>query len=262
MVTGGSTQTIESGGEATYTIAIQSDSKMYFSVNDVDDLEVMLLPEAMYSTGSLSLKVKAGRVAEDTTVNIDVEIDYITGTMTFPMVITIAADTTQPSVSEMVDQDGNTIADGSEVMWNDTLIFEFSEPISADSFHAAETAKTLKVEWGGKEVDADFELSEDGRTMTVQLEPLELMGTITISFEGLKDEAGLDISQDTLELKVKGKETDDDESGYAWIIIIVVLIVLILIAVGIYFVMNSQKNASGDEEKKDSNEMPPEPKQI
>jgi hypothetical protein len=140
-------------------------------------------------------------------------------------------------------------------MWNDTLMFEFSEPISAESFQAAETNKTLKVEWGGKDVEADFQLSEDGKTMTVHLEPLELMGTITVYFDGLKDEAGLDISQNPIELKVKGKDSGE-EDGYAWIIIIVVLIVLILIAVGIYFVMNSQNKASEKEE------MPPEPKQI
>jgi hypothetical protein len=261
MVAGGATQTIESGGEGTFNLAIQSDSKMYFSVNDAEDLEVMLLPEAMYSTGSLSIKVKAGHVTEDTTVALNVIIDYGTGTMTFPIDVTITEDVTAPSLSSFYDMEGNVLANGDKVLWNDTLIFEYSESISAESFVAAKTGETLKLEWGSKVVEADFELSEDGKTMTVHLEPLELMGTITIYFDGLKDQAGLDIAQDPIEVQVKGKD-DGEEPDNAWIIIIIVLMVLILIAASIYFVVNNQKKPEKEAGDERETKMPPEPKQI
>ncbi|MGA1820882.1 MAG: hypothetical protein ACMUHU_07740, partial [Thermoplasmatota archaeon] len=247
--------TLGPGEEKVIKVNIKTDAKMYFSVNDVEDLEVVLLQDSMYFSGTLTIKVKAAHIAEDKTVTLNLQIDYGSGKLTYPMEITIGKDTVAPTVDVLTDSEGNELSDGGQILWNDTLTIQFSEPISEASFNAAKTAGTLKLEWGGKaREEAVFVLSEDRKSISVDLEPMKLAGTVTISLEGLKDDAGLDIDLTPLEVQVKGKMSDDG-GGIAWIVIIIVLVIIVIGAAVVYFAFIGKKE-SGE------GDLPPEPKQI
>jgi len=195
-------------------------------------------------------------ITEDKTVTLNLVIDYGSGKKNYPVEITIKEDVTAPTVSGLVDRDGNTIGTEDEIMWNSTLKIEFSEPISSASFISSRDAGTLNLKWGGKEQEAEFLLSTDRKSIMVDLEPLKLFGTITLNFDGLKDDAGLDIDQVPLEVKVKGDDSEDDGPGLAWLIIIIVLVILLIAGVVIYALFLQKKD------EKTENELPPEPKQI
>ncbi|MBN1390825.1 MAG: hypothetical protein JXA22_09330, partial [Candidatus Thermoplasmatota archaeon] len=260
-VTGAGPQNIASGEEKEIKLNIDSFSKVYFSADNVDDLEFELVPGSMYASGTLTLKIKAMHVAEQTTKTLNLEVDYGSGKMTVPIEITIGADTTAPEVSGIKDAEDNSIGPADEVMWNSTIRIEFSEPISQASFDSAKTSGTLKLEIDSKVKEAVFQLSADRRSILVDLEPMELSGTATLYFDGLKDDAGVEIDQQPIDVKVKGKASDDENGGMAWIIIILVLIVIVVLAVIIYFAF-LQKKEGGREERDEGDGMPPEPKQI
>ncbi|MGA1873361.1 MAG: hypothetical protein ACMUHY_06785 [Thermoplasmatota archaeon] len=255
-ITGGSDVSLEPGEVKDVPLKVESFMKIYFTADEVEDLEFELLPSTMYSSGSLTLKLKAGHVPEAKTVTIDLEVDYGSGKMTYPIEVDIAQDTTAPMVEMLTDGKGIAIGAEDEIMWNDTLHIRFSEPISSQSFVSARDAGTLKLESGGKAKDAVFTLSDDRMSIMVNLEPMKLSGTVLLTFDGLKDDAGLDISQEPLEVRVKGES--EDENGIAWVIIIIVLVLLILVAGIIYFVVSQKQAGEGSEE----GELPPEPKQI
>ncbi|MGA1865935.1 MAG: hypothetical protein ACMUFK_00540, partial [Thermoplasmatota archaeon] len=157
---------------------------------------------------------------------------------------------------------GNSIGAADKVMWNSTIRIEFSEPISMESFNSAKNSGTLKLELDGKVKEAAFQLSGDRKSILVDLEPMELSGTATLYFDGLKDDAGIEIEQQPIDMKVKGKASDDEDAGMAWIIIILVLMVIVILAVVIYFAFFHKKNEGLSEMKDEGNEIPPEPKQI
>ncbi|MGA1793107.1 MAG: hypothetical protein ACMUHM_04080, partial [Thermoplasmatota archaeon] len=252
-ITDDGTDSIASGEVKEIKLNIESFSKMYFSVADVEGLDVELLPNSMFSSGTLVLKVKAEGTSEDKTATINLQIDYGSGKMTYPLDLSIVKDAVAPTVEDLKDGDGNEIGVGDAIGWNETLVIGFSEPISEGSFNSAKNAGTLKLEWGGKDREAEFVLSEDRRSISVDLEPMKLTGTITLYFEGLKDDAGLDIEQTPLEVQVKGEMSD--ENGIAWIVIIIVLLIIVIGAAVVYFAFIGKKE-SGE------GELPPEPKQI
>ncbi|MFW3146460.1 MAG: hypothetical protein ACMUIE_06580, partial [Thermoplasmatota archaeon] len=261
VVTGDDAMTIGSEEKKTLDLDVQYSSKMYFSMDDIEGLDITLKPSSMLYSGRITVEVQAGVITEDATDNVVLKIKHDGGTLSYPIELTLEKDDKAPEPREVRTMEGDVLQEGDKVLWNETLEISFNEVISESSFFAAKDGGMLKVIWGGSERDVVFTLSEDGKSVMIDLDEQAAAGDITIELSGLKDAAGNEIETFTLTLEVEGGDEGDDDNGMLFIIIIIAVLAVVAI-LGILIFLYQKKSGGEAEEKEDETFDTKEPKQI
>jgi hypothetical protein len=241
---------------------------MTVTADELTGAAVKLVPGKLFIQGTVEVIVTAGVISEDSTQDMKIYVDYGNGKVEHTIKVTLKADETAPSVSELRNPDGDLIQDGDVVMWNETIEITMSEPVTRSSFDAAVSGGLLKVEWGGNVRDVVFTLSEDGKMITLDLNEQIAAGTMTVTISGLSDEAGNEVQPLTIMLEVN--KSSDDDGDNTWVIVVIVLViiaflVIVAVLVAVVAAKNREKvSGEGDEsegEEKET-ELPKEPKLI
>ncbi|MEA3558332.1 MAG: Ig-like domain-containing protein, partial [Candidatus Thermoplasmatota archaeon] len=252
-LSGESSVTLRSEGEASLEMEVTSDIDVSFSVDVVDGVEIELSSETMFLSGVLYVSLKADVITEDSNTTFNIYLDYAGGSMSYPVSLDLEGDDSAPTVSEIRKRDGTALSGGDEVSWNDTIEISFNEPITEASFEAARSGELLKVEWGGAIMDVLFDITADGKTISMDLNEQVLIGDITVTISGLKDQAGNEMETLSVELSVTAPEEDGKDNGLIIIALISAGLILVLVFGAVIFLMNK-----GGEET----DMPKEPKLI
>ena len=259
-LSGENTATLHSGGSASIEIGVTSNIDVSVSVDEVDGVEISLSSKTMFLSGILNVNLKAGSITENSSITFNIYLHFAGGTLSYPISLDLEADDEAPNVLDMQTEDGDSLSEGDEVSWNDTLKIIFNEPISEASFEAAKDGGLLKVEWGGVVIDVLFYRSADGKTITIDLNEQVLIGDITMTLSGLKDEAGNEIETFSVKLSVTLPEDGEEDGSLVIIGIISAALIIVLVFGAVIFLMNRGRGEG--EEADEEVDMPREPKLI
>jgi len=249
-VTGKTAETIDSGAVKAIDLVVSANGPMTVTASTSSTgITMTQLPATVQYYGKVRITVQAKPTNVDSTAKIDVKV-MAEGVWTWHNItIAIKADTSTPTVSKVTNATGALLQPNATITADEVLHFTFSEPVTRASFDAAKADKKLKAVWGGKERDAVFTLSADGRTISMDLNGLAPLGTVTVTLEGLKDEAGNTIQPRTLAYKVAADEEDPPIDDLVLIIIIgvIILIVIIILFILIFGGGKKREDARADD---------------
>lgn len=250
-VSGKTAETIDSGAMKAIDLVVSANGPLTVtSSTSSKGITMSQLPATLQYYGKVRITIQANPSNVDSTARIDVKV-MAEGVWTWHNItISIKADTLPPTVSKVMNATGAVLQPNATIAAEEVLNFVFSEPVTRASFDAATVEKKLKVVWGGKERDAVFLLSADGRTISIDLNGLAPIGTVTVTMDGLKDDAGNNIQARTLSFKVAADEDDPpvDDLVLTIVIGIIILIVIIVLFILIYGGSKKKDDAQGDEE--------------
>lgn len=108
---------------------------------------------------------------------------------------------------------GSVLQDGSELPGDAMIVLTFSKPVTLSSFDDAWTVGLVSLKRGTAAVQAEFALSMDGLTLTIQANDTD-DGDALLSVSGVKDIVGNEIIAYSIGLKfVVGAPTADITIG-------------------------------------------------
>ncbi|MCU0799443.1 MAG: hypothetical protein MUC62_07205, partial [Candidatus Thermoplasmatota archaeon] len=234
-VTGKTAETIDSGAVKSIDLIVSANGPMTVtSSTSSTGITISQLPATVQYYGKVRITVQAKPANVDSTARIDVKV-MAEGVWTWHNItIAIKADTLPPTVSKVTNATGALLQPNATITADEVLNFAFSEPVTRASFDKAKTDKKLKIVWGGKERDAVFSLSADGKIVSLDLNDLAPVGTVTVTLDGLKDDANNTIQSRTLSYKVAA---DEDDPPLDDLILVLVIGVIILIVIVILFIL-------------------------
>jgi len=237
-VTGKTAETLDSAATKTIDLTVSANGPIDVTATTSSaGITMSQSTKVVPFYGRVRLTVQAKPTSIDATARIDVLVSAEGVSVWHNITISIKADSVAPSVSKVTNSTGVELQPNATIRPEEVLNFAFSEPVTKASFDAANAEGKLKVVWGGKERDAVFTLANDGKLISVDLKGLAPIGTVTVTLDGLKDEAGNTVQARTLYFKVEAKE-DEPSTDDLVLVIIIAVVILVIIAI-LFFLINS-----------------------
>ena len=211
-VSGSDTLTVASGGTGSVDLSIAGDGLMTITASEPSGLSVKVVPGTLFLTGKARIEVTALPTNEDGEHDITITVKGVSLTETFVITVSVTGDKVAPTVSSAMSG-GSALQEGSELPGDARIVLTFSKGITPASFEAARTAGHVSLKRGTDAIAAQYELSADGLTLTIQVNDT-VGGDASLSVSGLKDIAGNDITAYSLGLKfIVGAPTADITIG-------------------------------------------------
>ena len=240
--------TVGSGEETSLDLEIDGgDTYMELEVVSPDGIEASVYPEMLFIMGTARLTILAEPTREDAVKDVTIVLNYPGGNTTVVIALSVTGDDSPPVPVSISDRSGNALNNGSTVPWNGTILVEFSEPVTRDSFESALESGAIRLDWGDEARDVEITLSGDGTEIMIALDEQVPVGGVKLTISGLRDEAGNEMGALTMDLNIKGEE--ENGPGSLWFIILVVfLIIVVVVAIMLYFFLVRKGEDDMDEE--------------
>ncbi|MGA1822519.1 MAG: hypothetical protein ACMUIG_08325 [Thermoplasmatota archaeon] len=253
-VDGPDSVTINSGETKTLSFTVEGDGQITIGYDKDPALEVSINPATAMFKGSFKVTIRAVPTMANASATLTLNLGGATAGATKDIAVTIVADSAKPSVGDATLDDGTAITEDTKVEPNGSLMIPLSEAVTPESFQDALASGGISAMYGDEPAEADFTLSEDGKTIHIDLKDEKAeKDTLDIKISGLKDEAGNEVAPRTIPVKMKTDDGGGPSILIPVIIVIVVLLVLVVI-IGIILFLFMGKEEDG--------ENPEEPKQI